>query len=60
MKEKSDVLIAKQIEEMSFHTLRDHLVDIYRTEGKTARDVVGKFLDKKLRRLPEHSRESAA
>jgi cation diffusion facilitator family transporter len=56
IKEDADVLVTRRIGEISFHTLRDHLVDIYKTEGKTAGEVLEKLFQKKLERMSEHSK----
>jgi len=60
IREHTDALVAKQIGEIAFHTLRDHLVDIYKTEGKTAKDVVDKFVENKLVRMLEHAEAKGA
>ncbi len=57
IKEKADVLVTKEIGEISFHTLRDNLIDIYKIEGVTAREVVNNFLKNKLVRLEEQTKE---
>ncbi|RLJ00130.1 MAG: hypothetical protein DRP03_01650 [Candidatus Aenigmatarchaeota archaeon] len=51
IKENVDVLVTKEIGEISFHTLRDHLVDIYKIKGETAGEVVNNFLNNNLIRL---------
>ncbi len=51
VKEKIDALVTKEMGEISFHTLRDNLVDVYKTEGKTVKQVVDKFVNKKLKKL---------
>ena len=58
-KEKVDVLITKEIGEISFHTLRDNLIEIYKAEGKTARDAIKNFLEGKLSRIEEPTRKEA-
>ena len=55
--EKVDILMTREIGAISFHTLRDHLVEIYMISGKTAGEVVDNFLKSKLTRLKEHTRE---
>ncbi len=52
-KQKSEVLITKEIGEISFHYLRDSLVDVYRFRGKTAKDAIGDFLKGSLKILNE-------
>ncbi len=57
IREGADVLVTKEIGEISLHTLRDKLVDVYKTEGKTAKEVVNKFLKNKLSRLKKATRK---
>jgi len=51
IKEKMDVLITKEMGAISFHTSRDHLVDVYKAEGRTVGEAVDKFIKGKLKRL---------
>ena len=53
VKEKIDVLIAKSIGGISFHTLRDHLVDIYQVEGGKAGIAVDNYVGGTLEPLTE-------
>ncbi len=55
--EKVDALITRQIGEISFHTLRDHLVDVYLTKRKIIKDAIQDFIDNRLERLREPTRE---
>jgi len=57
VKEKIDVLITKEMGGISFHTLRDHLVDVYKVEGKTVEEVVERFINNKLERLTQPTKE---
>ncbi len=50
-KKKIDAIVTKEIGEISFHTLRDNLVDVYQTKGNTAKDVIFNFIDEKLELL---------
>ncbi len=50
---KIDAIATKQIGEISFHTLRDNLVEVYKTEEDTANEVVDKFVKSQLMLLPE-------
>lgn len=57
---KIDMLFTSNIGEISFHMLRDHLVDIYKTEeGLSAKEVVEKYRLHQLQSLtaPTHSIE---
>ena len=47
-KQKTGVLITKQIGEIAFYTLGDNLIDVYRLKGKTAQQVVDNFVKGKL------------
>ncbi len=51
VEEKIDALVTKEIGEIAFHTLRDNLVDVYATEGKTVNQVVNRFINNQLKRL---------
>ncbi|RLJ02344.1 MAG: hypothetical protein DRP10_01525 [Candidatus Aenigmatarchaeota archaeon] len=57
IKEKVDVLITKEIGEISLHILRDKLIDVYKTKGETAKEVIDNFFENKLVRLKEPTRE---
>ena len=57
LKERVNVVITKEIGEISFHTLRDNLVEIYKTERKTVREAIEDFFNKKLKRMEKPSRK---
>ena len=57
LKEKVDVLITRQIGEISIHSLRDHLVDVYLTRRKSVRNAIDDFTNNKLERLLEPTRK---
>jgi len=57
IKEKIDTVITKEIGEISFHALRDGLVDVYKAEGKRVKDIINNFIDNKLTRLKQQTRE---
>jgi cation diffusion facilitator family transporter len=57
IKEKIDVLITKEIGGISFHTLRDNLVDVYKVKGKNIKEVVNNFIKDKLELLTEPTKE---
>ncbi len=48
LKENIDALVTASIGEISFHTLRDNLVDVYKTNGLSVKDVVRNYLNNKL------------
>jgi cation diffusion facilitator family transporter len=51
LKENIDVLITQEMGDISFHTLRDNLVEIYKTKGKKVKTVLNNFKEKKLEKL---------
>ncbi|MDD5086157.1 MAG: cation diffusion facilitator family transporter [Candidatus Nanoarchaeia archaeon] len=51
LKENIDALITQEMGEISFHTLRDNLVEIYKTKGKKVKTVLKNFNEKKLEKL---------
>jgi cation diffusion facilitator family transporter len=46
--QKSEVLIIKEIGEISFYTLKENLFDIYQAKEKTARGAINKYLKGEL------------
>jgi len=50
-------LITKEIGEISFRSLRDQLVDVYGVEGENIEEIGERFMDEKLERLTEPTRE---
>ncbi len=57
IKEKIDILITKEIGGISFHTLRDNLIDVYKVKGKNVKDVVNNFIKDKLELLTEPTKK---
>ncbi len=57
VKEGVDVLLVKDIGEISFHVLHDHLVDIYKVQGNTAEKAIKNFIKGRLKRIIEPTRE---
>ncbi len=57
VKEKIDVVITKEMGEISFHTLRDNLVEIYSAEDEALKKVIKKFVDDELSRLEKPTKE---
>ena len=59
VKEQIDALVTQNLGEISFHTLRDHLVEIFLTRGTTLKEVVKNYLTENLKPLthPTHSSE---
>ncbi len=57
LSEKIDTIVLKKVGEISFHALRDGYVDIYLTQGKTAKEVLDYLKQNKLKKLdkPTHS-----
>jgi len=55
--QKSDTLITREIGEISLHALRDHLIDVYQAQGKTAKEVINRFLKGELKPLKQATRK---
>ena len=51
LKENPDVLITREIGPISFHTLRDNLIEVYKTESGTVKKIVEKFSREELEKL---------
>jgi len=51
VEQKSETLITKEIGEISFYALRENLFDIYQAEGKTAREIVNRYIKGELELL---------
>jgi len=56
-KQKSEILITREIGEISFHALRDNLIDVYQAEGRTAKRIIDKFINGELNQLRKASRK---
>ena len=56
IKEKINLLITQQMGDISFHTLRDNLVDIYKTKGKTVKKVLENLIKNNLEKLEKPTR----
>jgi len=56
IKERINLLITQQMGDISFHTLRDNLVDIYKTNGKTVKNVLENLIKNKLEKLEKPTR----
>ncbi|MCD6522880.1 MAG: cation diffusion facilitator family transporter [Candidatus Diapherotrites archaeon] len=53
-----DAVITKSIGEISFHTLRDHFVEIYHAKGENVDDTIKLFIRGKLRLLRRPTKEA--
>ena len=56
LNEKIDTLITDEMGDISFHTLRDNLVEIYKTKGKKVKSVLKNLNEKKLEKLEKPTR----
>jgi len=56
-KQKSEVLLTCEIGEVSFHVLRDNLIDVYQAEGQTAEKAIDQFIKDKLVQIKKATRE---
>ena len=54
---KIDFLITKQIGEISFHLLKDNLIEILKAEGKDLDEVIKRFMNRQLKPLEKETRE---
>ncbi|MBD3208681.1 MAG: cation diffusion facilitator family transporter [Candidatus Nealsonbacteria bacterium] len=52
-----DILITSEIGPISFHTLRDKLIDVYEAKGETVKEAVDNFLAGKMKRFKEPTKE---
>ncbi|HUT84861.1 MAG TPA: cation diffusion facilitator family transporter, partial [Thermodesulfobacteriota bacterium] len=61
VKDQIDALVTQKLGEISFYTLRDHLVELFFTRGKTLQEVIKHYLTDSLKPLthPTHSSEKA-
>ena len=57
LEEKIDILITKQLGAISFHTLRDGFVEIYKTDEETVEDALRLFLNGKLEKMEHYTRK---
>jgi len=57
IKEKVDLVITNQMGPISFHTLRDNIVDIYKNSNYSIKDVISDFSNGKLEFLKKPTRK---
>ncbi|XOA42858.1 MAG: cation diffusion facilitator family transporter [Candidatus Nealsonbacteria bacterium] len=57
LEQKPDVLIARQIGPISFHTLRDNLIEVYKAEQGTIRQIIKDFSENQLVKLEKPTKE---
>ncbi len=57
IKQKSNILITKQVGEIAFYSLRENLFDIYQTKDKTVEKAVKSFIDGRLIQLRKATKE---
>jgi cation diffusion facilitator family transporter len=57
LKEKIDTLITPDIGGISFHTMRDNLVDMYKVEGDKVETALKRYSGGKLKNLEEATKE---
>ncbi|MCD6414036.1 MAG: cation diffusion facilitator family transporter [Candidatus Diapherotrites archaeon] len=57
LEKRVTAIVTKQIGEISFHTLRDHLVEVYEVNGDTAREVINNFISGKVKPLEKPTME---
>lgn len=57
IEEKIDTLITKEIGQISFHTLRDNLITIYKTDKNEVKQVLEDFNNNELKKMLVYTRE---
>ncbi len=57
LKERVDGVITRQIGAISFHTLRDDLIDIYLAKKDTVEKNIDDFINDKLKRLTKPTKK---
>jgi len=57
LKERVDAVITRQIGAISFHTLRDHLIDVYLAKKNTVEKNIDDFVNNKLKRLTKPTKK---
>ncbi len=57
VKQKSDILLTVEIGEISFHVLKDNLIDVYQVKNEKARKIINQFIEDKLPQLVEATRK---
>ncbi len=55
--QRANIVITKEIGEISFHTLRDYLIDVYLTDEKTVKEAVDLYIDEKLKKTSQPTKE---
>lgn len=58
-KQKSEILITKEIGEISLHVLRDNLIDVYQAKNGTAKQIIDKFMNGELNQLEKATRKES-
>lgn len=57
LEKKLDILITKEIGPISFHTLRDNLIEIYQVKAGILSEIIKNYFENKLIKLEEPTRE---
>lgn len=57
LKKNIDSIVVSQIGPISLHTLRDNIVDVYKTEEKGVKEIVAAYTNDDLSKLKEATRE---
>ena len=57
VKEKIDSVITQEMGPISLHTLRDNIVDVYWASDGRVKEIVEKFIQKKLKPLKKPTKE---
>lgn len=55
--QRADTVITKEVGEISFHTLRDYLIDVHQTDQDNSQQAVDSLIKKELPELSEPTKE---
>jgi cation diffusion facilitator family transporter len=55
--QRANIVITKAIGEISFHTLRDYLIDVYLTSEKTVKEAIELFAEGELKKVTRPTKE---
>jgi len=59
VKQKSDVLLTAEIGEISFHVLKDNLLNIYQAKGEEVKEIIDQFINNKLSEISRATKKKS-
>jgi len=59
IKQKSDVLLTAEIGEISFHVLKDNLLNIYQAKGEEVKEIIDQFINNKLSEISRATKKKS-